>query len=50
MARLAGCAPVGVLCEIVKADGSMARAPDLQVFAAEHGLPIMLISDLIRYR
>jgi len=51
LARLAGSTPVGVLCEIVKdSDGSMARLPDLEVFARTHGLKLVLISDLIRYR
>ena len=51
LARLAGCAPVGVLCEIVNdADGSMARCPQLLEFGAAHGLHVVLISDLIRFR
>jgi 3,4-dihydroxy 2-butanone 4-phosphate synthase/GTP cyclohydrolase II len=51
LSRLAGCAPAGVLCEIVdKADGSMQRTPQLRAFAAEHGLRIITIADLIRYR
>jgi 3,4-dihydroxy 2-butanone 4-phosphate synthase/GTP cyclohydrolase II len=51
LARLAGLSPAGVLCEIVSADKtSMARLPELEVFAAEHGLPLISIADLIRYR
>ncbi|KAL1204091.1 Bifunctional riboflavin biosynthesis protein RIBA 1 [Cardamine amara subsp. amara] len=47
---LAGLAPVGVLCEIVDDDGSMARLPKLREFAAENNLKIVSIADLIRYR
>jgi 3,4-dihydroxy 2-butanone 4-phosphate synthase/GTP cyclohydrolase II len=50
LARLAGLAPAGVLCEVVKDDGEMARLPDLEQFAAEHGLLLISIADLIRYR
>jgi 3,4-dihydroxy 2-butanone 4-phosphate synthase/GTP cyclohydrolase II len=50
LARLAGFAPVGVLCEILADDGRMARLPYLETFAAEHGLRIISIADLIRYR
>ena len=51
LCRLAGKFPSGVLCEIVTKDKTdMARLPELQVFAAEHGLPIVTIADLIRYR
>ena len=50
LARLAGLAPAGALCEIVNADGSMARLPQLEAFAAEHGLLIISIDDLIAYR
>ncbi|QGZ93667.1 3,4-dihydroxy-2-butanone-4-phosphate synthase [Terricaulis silvestris] len=50
LARLAGCTPVGVLCEIVSEDGSMARLPELMRFARQHALPIITIADLIRYR
>ena len=49
-ARLAGLKPAGVICEIMKPDGTMARLPDLVAFAAEHGLKIGTISDLIAYR
>lgn len=49
--RLAGCAPVGVLSEIVNDnDGSMARLPDLEIFAKEHGLVLTSIADLVKYR
>ena len=50
LARLAGCSPASVIVEILKEDGSMARRPDLEVFAAEHGLKIGTIADLIQYR
>ena len=47
---MAGCSPAAVICEIMKDDGTMARLPDLQLFAAEHGLKIGTIADLIEYR
>lgn len=50
LAAMAGCTPASVICEIMKDDGTMARLPDLQVFAAEHGLKIGTIADLIEYR
>ncbi|MBS2020083.1 MAG: 3,4-dihydroxy-2-butanone-4-phosphate synthase [Deltaproteobacteria bacterium] len=50
LARLAGLTPAGVICEIMKDDGSMARMPDLEVFAKKHGLRIVTIADLIQYR
>jgi 3,4-dihydroxy 2-butanone 4-phosphate synthase/GTP cyclohydrolase II len=50
LARLAGLKPAGVICEIMKDDGTMARMPDLRVFAEEHGLKIVTIADLIKYR
>ncbi len=50
LAAMAGCAPSSVICEIMKDDGTMARLPDLQIFAAEHGLKIGTIADLIQYR
>jgi 3,4-dihydroxy 2-butanone 4-phosphate synthase/GTP cyclohydrolase II len=50
VARLAGCNPSGVICEIMKEDGSMARLPDLIGFAQRHGLKIGTIADLIAYR
>jgi 3,4-dihydroxy 2-butanone 4-phosphate synthase/GTP cyclohydrolase II len=50
LARLAGFAPAGVICEILREDGTMARLPDLEVFAARHGLKIATIADLIEYR
>ena len=50
LARLAGLKPAGVICEIMKDDGTMARMPDLEVFAEEHGLKIVTIADLIEYR
>ncbi|MFI5078139.1 MAG: 3,4-dihydroxy-2-butanone-4-phosphate synthase, partial [Vicinamibacteria bacterium] len=50
LARIAGLAPAGVICEITKKDGTMARVPDLMTFARRHKLPIITIADLIRYR
>ncbi|MSQ49164.1 MAG: 3,4-dihydroxy-2-butanone-4-phosphate synthase [Betaproteobacteria bacterium] len=50
LARLAGLNPAAVLCEIMRADGSMARLPDLMEFAAQHRLKIGTIADLIEYR
>ena len=48
--KLAGLSPVGVICEILKDDGAMARLPDLKIFAKEHKLKIITIQDLIEYR
>jgi 3,4-dihydroxy 2-butanone 4-phosphate synthase / GTP cyclohydrolase II len=50
LCRLAGLAPVGVLCEVMNDDGSMARRPQLQEFALRHSLKIGTIADLIRHR
>jgi 3,4-dihydroxy 2-butanone 4-phosphate synthase/GTP cyclohydrolase II len=50
LCRLAGLTPAGVICEIMKDDGTMARMPDLEVFAREHKLKIVTIADLIDYR
>ncbi len=50
LAGMAGCSPSAVICEIMKDDGTMARLPDLQLFAAEHGLKIGTIADLIEHR
>ncbi len=50
LARLAGLKPAGVICEIMNEDGTMSRMPDLQIFAAKHGLKIITIADLIKYR
>jgi 3,4-dihydroxy 2-butanone 4-phosphate synthase/GTP cyclohydrolase II len=50
LARMAGLSPASVICEIMKDDGTMARLPDLEIFAAEHGLKIGTIADLIEYR
>jgi 3,4-dihydroxy 2-butanone 4-phosphate synthase/GTP cyclohydrolase II len=50
LARMAGLAPAGVLAEVVNDDGTMARLPALEAFAAEHGLQLISIADLIRYR
>ncbi|MFZ1499555.1 MAG: bifunctional 3,4-dihydroxy-2-butanone-4-phosphate synthase/GTP cyclohydrolase II [Giesbergeria sp.] len=50
LAAMAGCSPAAVICEIMKDDGTMARLPDLQLFAAEHGIKIGTIADLIEHR
>jgi 3,4-dihydroxy 2-butanone 4-phosphate synthase/GTP cyclohydrolase II len=50
LARLAGLKPAAVICEIMNADGTMARMPELERFAAQHGLLIVTIADLIKYR
>lgn len=50
LARLAGLKPAGVICEIMKDDGAMARMPDLKIFAGEHNLKIATIADLIDFR
>jgi 3,4-dihydroxy 2-butanone 4-phosphate synthase/GTP cyclohydrolase II len=50
LARLAGLRPGGVICEIMNDDGSMARVPHLKEFCAQHGLKMISVADLIRYR
>ncbi len=50
ISRLAGMRPAGVICEVMKEDGTMARMPDLEVFAEEHNLKIVTIADLVEYR
>ena len=50
IARLAGCTPAAVICEIMKEDGTMARMADLKLFASDHGLKIVSIQDLVEYR
>jgi len=50
LARLAGCAPAGVICEIMNDDGTMARRAELERFAARHGLLLVTVADLIQYR
>ena len=50
LSAMAGCSPASVICEIMNDDGTMARLPDLQIFAAEHGLKIGTIADLIAHR
>lgn len=50
LARLAGCRPAAVICEIMNDDGTMARMPDLEKFAKKHHLQIVTIDDLIAYR
>ena len=50
LARIAGLYPAGVICEIMNADGSMARVPQLTRFAARHRIPMITIADLITYR
>ena len=50
LAGMAGLSPAAVICEVMKDDGTMARLPDLMVFAQEHGLKVGTIADLIEYR
>jgi 3,4-dihydroxy 2-butanone 4-phosphate synthase/GTP cyclohydrolase II len=50
LSRLAGLKPAGVICEVMNEDGRMARLPDLEVFAQKHGLKIVTIADLIKYK
>jgi 3,4-dihydroxy 2-butanone 4-phosphate synthase/GTP cyclohydrolase II len=50
LARLAGMQPSAVICEIMNDDGTMARIPDLRIFAERHGLMILTVADLIKYR
>src|ERR1700684_4039506 len=50
LARMAGLVSAGVICEIMNDDGSMARVPDLVGFCAQHGLKMLTVADLIRYR
>ncbi|HEV2147301.1 MAG TPA: bifunctional 3,4-dihydroxy-2-butanone-4-phosphate synthase/GTP cyclohydrolase II [Longimicrobiaceae bacterium] len=50
LARLAGLEPAGVICEILNDDGSMARRPELEVFAQKHGLKFITVADIVAYR
>jgi 3,4-dihydroxy 2-butanone 4-phosphate synthase/GTP cyclohydrolase II len=50
LARLAGCRPAGVICEIMRDDGEMARLPELEQFAARHNLLLLSVADMIAYR
>jgi 3,4-dihydroxy 2-butanone 4-phosphate synthase/GTP cyclohydrolase II len=50
LARLAGLKPAGVICEVMNEDGTMARLPDLEAFAEQHGLKIGTIADLVKYK
>ena len=50
IARIAGLAPAAVICEIMNDDGTMSRMPELEVFAEKHGLKIISVADLVRYR
>ena len=50
LARMAGLTPAGVICEIMKEDGTMARMPDLEKFSARFGVPIITIEEIIKYR
>ena len=50
LARLAGLRPAGVICEVMKDDGTMARMPDLELFADQHDLHIATVADIIQYR
>lgn len=50
LARLSGLKPAAVICEVMKEDGTMARMPDLETFATTHGLSIVSVADVVRYR
>jgi 3,4-dihydroxy 2-butanone 4-phosphate synthase / GTP cyclohydrolase II len=50
LSRMAGLIPAGIICEIMKDDGTMARVPDLTEFCCEHNLKMLTVADLIRYR
>lgn len=50
IARIAGLTPAAVICEVMNDDGSMARMPELEIFAEKHGLKIISVADLVRYR
>lgn len=50
IARIAGLAPAAVICEVMNDDGTMSRMPELEVFAEKHGLKIISVADLVRYR
>src|SRR5215470_6462200 len=50
LTRMAGLVPAGIICEIMKEDGTMARVPDLTVFCQEHGMKMLTVAELIRYR
>lgn len=50
LARMAGLRPAGVICEIMKDDGTMARVPDLMTFCREHHMKMLSVAELIRYR
>jgi 3,4-dihydroxy 2-butanone 4-phosphate synthase / GTP cyclohydrolase II len=50
LSRLAGLRPAGVICEVMKDDGTMARMPDLEEFAGEHNIKIVTVADIIHYR
>jgi 3,4-dihydroxy 2-butanone 4-phosphate synthase/GTP cyclohydrolase II len=50
LARLAGLIPAGIICEIMKDDGTMARVPDLIEFCKQHGMKMLTVAELIRYR
>src|SRR5215210_4713734 len=50
IARIAGCYPAGVVCEIMNDDGTMARMPELEKFAEKHDLKIISVAELVRYR
>jgi 3,4-dihydroxy 2-butanone 4-phosphate synthase/GTP cyclohydrolase II len=50
LARMAGLIPAGVICEVMKDDGTMARVPDLVEFCATHGLKMITVAELIRHR
>ena len=50
LTRLAGLAPCGVLCELTNPDGTMAKGPQIEAFAAKHGFPVVTVAALAAYR
>jgi 3,4-dihydroxy 2-butanone 4-phosphate synthase len=48
--RLAGLKPYGVLCEVTNPDGTMARLPEIVAIAKKHGLPVLSVEDIVKYR
>jgi len=50
LCRLSGLKPTGVLCELTKEDGTMARLPDLVAFGKKHGFPVLTVADIVNYR
>jgi 3,4-dihydroxy 2-butanone 4-phosphate synthase len=50
LARLAGLRPYGLLCELMNSDGTMARLPEIMLFAEKHAIPVTTVSDVVEYR